>query len=169
MDEFLALAFAKEKSLPVVIARLFNTVGPRQTGRYGMVLPRFIAAARLGEPLLVYGDGEQTRCFCYVADTVESLIRLQNCPTARGEIFNVGSTEEISIIELARKVIRLLDSPSAVQMVPYLEAYGVDFDDMRRRKPLVDKLEKFVGFRPATRLQRTIELTAAALSAPAPV
>jgi len=161
MDEFLALAFAKEKSLPVTIVRLFNTVGPRQTGRYGMVLPRFISAARQGQPLLVYGDGQQTRCFCYVADTVEALVRLQGCSSARGQIFNVGSTEEISILDLARKVKQQLGSRSEIQFVPYLEAYGADFDDMRRRKPLVDKLESFVGFRPATQLQRTIELTAA--------
>lgn len=167
MDEFLALAFAKEKSLPVTIVRLFNTVGPRQTGRYGMVLPRFIAAARQEQPLLVYGDGQQTRCFCYVADTVEALVRLQNCPTARSQIFNVGSTEEISILDLARKVKQQLGSRSEIQFVPYLEAYGADFDDMRRRKPLVDKLERFVGFRPATPLQRTIELTAATLRSPA--
>jgi UDP-glucose 4-epimerase len=168
MDEFLALAFAKEKSLPVVIVRLFNTVGPRQTGRYGMVLPRFIAAARQGEPLLVYGDGQQTRCFCYVADTVEALVRLQNCPAARGQIFNVGSTEEIAILDLARKINQQLGSHSEIQFVPYREAYGTDFDDMRRRKPRVDKLEKFVGFRPAIPLQRTIELTAAAFCSLAP-
>ena len=167
MDEFLALAFAKEKSLPVVIVRLFNTVGPRQTGRYGMVLPRFIEAACQGEPLLVYGDGLQTRCFCYVADTVEALVRLQNCPAARGQIFNVGSTEEIAILDLARKVNQQLGARSEIQFVPYLEAYGADFDDMRRRKPLVDKLERFVGFRPVTPLQRTIELTAAAFRSPA--
>jgi UDP-glucose 4-epimerase len=163
MDEFLALAFAKEKSLPVVIARLFNTVGPRQTGRYGMVLPRFIAAARRNAPLLVYGDGQQTRCFCYVSDTVEALVRLQNCDAARGQIFNVGSTEEISILDLARLVIAQTGSTSEIKSVPYREAYGVDFDDMRRRRPLVDKLEEFVGFRPATPLSRTIELTAASL------
>jgi UDP-glucose 4-epimerase len=168
MDEFLALAFAKEKSLPIVIARLFNTVGPRQTGRYGMVLPRFIGAARRGEPLQVYGDGQQTRCFCYVADTVEALVRLQNCPAASGQIFNVGSTEEISILDLARKVNQQLGTRSEIQFVPYSEAYGTDFDDMRRRKPLVDKLEKFVGFRPATPLQRTIDLTANAFRSPAP-
>src|SRR5205823_10890455 len=101
MDEFLALAYAKEKGLPVIIARLFNTVGPRQTGRYGMVLPRFIEAAKAGQPLQVYGDGSQTRCFCYVRDTVEALVRLQGCAAARGQVFNVGSTEEISVRDLA--------------------------------------------------------------------
>src|SRR5262249_49491600 len=133
MDEFLALAYAKERSLPVVIARLFNTVGPRQTGRYGMVLPRFIAAARAHQPLRVYGDGEQTRCFCYVNDTVEALVRLQNCASARGQVFNVGSTEEISIRELASLVIKILGSKSTVELVPYNQAYAPGFDDMRRR------------------------------------
>jgi len=160
MDEFLALAYAQEKALPVVIVRLFNTVGPRQTGRYGMVLPRFIAAARRGEPLRVYGDGEQTRCFCFVTDTVEALARLQNCPPARGEIFNIGGTEEVSILELAERVIRALGSKSTVEFVPYDQAYAPGFEDMRRRRPVVDKLERTVGFRPATALQRIIELTA---------
>src|SRR5689334_1505712 len=105
MDEFLALAFAAEQGLPVVIARLFNTVGPRQTGRYGMVLPRFIAAAKAGGPLQVYGDGNQTRCFCYVSDTVEALVRLQNCPEARNQVFNIGGAEEVAINDLAKLVI----------------------------------------------------------------
>ncbi len=161
MDEFLALAYAKEKELPVVIARLFNTVGPRQTGRYGMVLPRFIAAARRGEPLRVYGDGEQTRCFCFVNDTVEALVRLQGCLAARGGIFNIGGTEEVSIRELAARVIHALGSESRVELVPYDQAYSPGFDDMRRRRPVVDKLERLTGFRPATALQRIIELTAA--------
>jgi len=164
MDEFLALAYAKEKSLPVVIARLFNTVGPRQTGQYGMVLPRFIAAARSGRPLKVYGDGWQTRCFCYVRDTVEALVRLANCPDARGQVFNVGSTEEIAIRDLAARVIQTLGSQSAIELVPYSQAYEPGFDDMRRRKPVVDKLAATVGFRPGTALQTIIELTAAALS-----
>jgi UDP-glucose 4-epimerase len=164
MDEFLALAYAKEKSLPVVIARLFNTVGPRQTGQYGMVLPRFIAAARSGRPLKVYGDGWQTRCFCYVRDTVEALVRLANCPEARGQVFNVGSTEEIAIRDLAARVIQTLGSQSAIELVPYSQAYEPGFDDMRRRKPVVDKLAATVGFRPGTALQTIIELTAAALS-----
>ncbi len=163
MDEFLALAYAKERALPVVITRLFNTVGPRQTGRYGMVLPRFIAAARSGQPLQVYGDGRQTRCFCYVRDTVEALVRLANCPAARGQVFNVGSTEEISIRHLAGKVIEILGSKSKTELVPYSQAYEPGFDDMRRRKPVVDKLAATVGFRPRTPLQSIIELTAAAM------
>jgi UDP-glucose 4-epimerase len=164
MDEFLALAYAKERALPVTIVRLFNTVGPRQTGRYGMVLPRFIAAARSGKPLQVYGDGRQTRCFSYVSDTVEALVRLQNCPEARGEVFNVGSTEEISIHKLARLVVRILGSPSAIDFVPYNRAYAPGFDDMRRRRPVVDKLAKLTGFRPATSLEEIIRRTSAGLS-----
>ena len=162
MDEFLALAYAKERALPVVIARLFNTVGPRQTGRYGMVLPRFIGAARSGQPLKVYGDGQQTRCFCYVQDTVEALVRLQNCGSARGQVFNVGGTEEVSIQDLARRVIDILGSKSAIELVPYNQAYEPGFDDMRRRKPVVEKLAAVIGFRPRTPLLSIIELTAAA-------
>ena len=163
MDEFLALAYAKERALPVIIARLFNTVGPRQTGRYGMVLPRFIEAARSGQPLQVYGDGRQTRCFCYVEDTVEALVRLQGCAAARGQVFNVGGTEEISIRDLARRVIEILGSNSAIKLIPYNQAYEPGFDDMRRRKPVVDKLAATVGFRPRTPLRAIIELTAAAV------
>jgi UDP-glucose 4-epimerase len=164
MDEFLALAYAKERALPVIIARLFNTVGPRQTGQYGMVLPRFIEAAKRGQPLRVFGDGQQTRCFCYVRDSVEALVRLQNCAAARGQVFNVGSTEEISMRDLAGRVIETLGSKSAIELVPYSQAYEPGFDDMRRRKPVVEKLAATVGFRPQTQLQTTIELTAAAIS-----
>lgn len=161
MDEFLALAYARERSLPVVITRLFNTVGPRQTGRYGMVLPRFIAAAKSGQPLRVHDDGQQTRCFCYVHDTVEALVRLQNCPAARGGIFNVGSTEEISIVNLARQVVEILNSKSTIEFVSYNQAYAPGFEDMRRRKPVVDKLFQAIQFRPETSLRKIIELTAA--------
>jgi len=174
-DEFLALAYAREKNLPVIIARLFNTVGPRQTGRYGMVLPRFIGAAKKNEPLKVFGNGKQTRCFCHVGDAVEALVRLQNCKSARGEIFNVGGTEEISILDLARLVVKTLGSKSKIQIVPYDKAYPVSatgygvtgvpgFDDMRRRKPLVKKLERFVKFRPRTPLCEIIRLTANVIS-----
>ena len=162
MDEFLVFAFAKERGLPVVVARLFNTVGPRQTGRYGMVLPRFIAAARNGQPLKVFGDGRQSRCFCHVLDTVEALVRLQNSPGARGEVFNVGGTEEITILDLARRVIKTLGSKSVIEFVPYAEAYAPGFDDMRRRKPLVEKLARVTGFQPATSLDEIIRLTAEA-------
>ncbi len=162
MDEFLALAYAQERGLPVVIARLFNTVGPRQTGRYGMVLPRFIAAAKAGEPLRVYGDGHQTRCFCFVTDTVEALVRLQNCANARGQVFNIGGTEEVSMRDLGKQVIGAVSSKSKMQFVPYAKAYAPGFEDMRRRKPRVTKLAKFTGFRPKTPLREIIQLTAAA-------
>ena len=135
MDEFLAMAHAKERGLPVTIARLFNTVGPRQTGRYGMVLPRFIEAAKAGKPLRVFGDGLQRRCFCYVGDAVEALVRLQNCPAARGEIFNVGGREEISILALAEMVISVVGSKSPIERIPYEKVYGAGFEDMQRRKP----------------------------------
>ena len=161
MDEFLALAHAKEYGTPVVITRLFNTVGPRQTGQFGMVLPRFIQAARRGQALRVYGDGRQTRCFCAVQDTVEALVRLQNCPAARGEIFNVGSTEEVSIARLAEMVITHLRSPSAIEFIPYDKACAPGFQDMLRRKPVVAKLARYVGFRPATPLSEIIRQTAA--------
>ena len=159
-DEFLALAYAREKNLPVVIARLFNTVGPRQTGRYGMVLPRFIAAAKKNEPLKVFGDGAQSRCFCLVHDVVESLVRLQKCDAARGEIFNIGGTEEVSILELAKLVVETLGSKSKIELIPYAQAYAPGFDDMRRRKPLVEKLERVVKFKPQTPLGEIIRLTA---------
>ncbi|HEY5232093.1 MAG TPA: NAD-dependent epimerase/dehydratase family protein [Verrucomicrobiae bacterium] len=160
-DEFLALAYAREKKLPVTIARLFNTVGPRQTGRYGMVLPRFIAAAKKNEPLKVFGDGRQTRCFGFVHDVVEALVRLQNCEKARGEIFNIGGTEEISMLELAQLVVKTLCSKSKIQLIPYDQAYAPGFDDMRRRKPRVEKLERFVKFKLRTPLREIIRLTAA--------
>jgi UDP-glucose 4-epimerase len=160
MDEFLAFAYADEKSLPVTITRLFNTVGPRQTGRYGMVLPRFITAARRGEPLLVHGDGLQSRCFCYVKDTVEALVRLAQSPAARGQVFNIGSTEEITILDLAKLVIATLGSKSKIELLPYDQAYAPGFEDMRRRKPSVEKLAAATGFRPATPLRETIQRTA---------
>ena len=175
-DEFLALAYAREKNLPVIIARLFNTVGPRQTGRYGMVLPRFIAAAKKNEPLKVFGDGKQSRCFGFVHDVVEALLRLQKrgCdalvaedvgdeatpPPVFGEIFNIGGTEEVSILDLAKLVVRTLGSKSKIELIPYDQAYAPGFDDMRRRKPLVEKLERFVKFKPQTPLREIIRLTA---------
>ncbi|HLP76886.1 MAG TPA: NAD-dependent epimerase/dehydratase family protein, partial [Candidatus Paceibacterota bacterium] len=128
------------------------------TGRYGMVLPRFIEAAKRGEPLRVFGDGSQTRCFCYVEDAVEALVRLQNCAAARGEVFNVGSTEEVSIADLARRVIEVLKSKSKLEFVPYATAYAPGFDDMRRRKPRVQKLRDSVGFRPEISLENIIRL-----------
>lgn len=160
MDEFLALAYFHEKGLPVVIARLFNTVGPRQTGRYGMVLPRFLAAAKAGRPLIVHGDGRQTRCFCYVTDTVEALVRLQNSTAAQGQVFNVGSDEEVTIVELAERVIRALHSSSPIVFLSYEQAYAKGFQDMLRRRPVVEKLARVTGFRAETTLDQTIALTA---------
>lgn len=163
MDEFLALAFAREKEVPVVVARLFNTVGPRQTGQYGMVLPRFITAAKRGEPLRVYGDGTQTRCFCYVQDTVEALVRLQNSTAAKNNVFNIGNPEEVSILELAKLVIEITNSKSKIEFVPYEKAYAPGFEDMLRRKPVIEKLAGATGFRPQTSLRKIIELTAASI------
>lgn len=156
LDEFLAMAYFHQRKLPVTIARLFNTVGPRQSGRYGMVLPRFIASALKNEPLKVFGTGEQTRCFCFVEDTVEALIRLAKTDQARGEIYNVGRSEEISILDLARKVISQLNSRSEVEFVPYDQAYAAGFEDMLRRKPLVEKLERHTGFRASVGLEEII-------------
>ena len=127
---------------------------------YGMVLPRFIAAAKAGESLKVFGDGKQSRCFGFVHDVVEALVRLQNCQKARGEIFNIGGTEEVSMLELARLVVKTLGSKSKIELIPYDQAYAPGFDDMRRRKPLVEKLERFVKFKPRTPLREIIRLTA---------
>jgi len=160
MDEFLAMAHARERNLPVIIARLFNTVGSRQLGDYGMVLPRFILAARHNQPLRVYGDGAQTRCFCHVSDTVEALLRLWACPGARGEVFNVGSEEEVSILTLARLVIEVLKSSSRIEFVPYEQAYAPGFEDMPRRRPVIAKLARVAGFRPSISLRHIIERTA---------
>jgi UDP-glucose 4-epimerase len=163
MDEFLAMAYFHERKLPIIIARLFNTVGPRQTGRYGMVLPRFVGAALRGEPLLVFGDGRQTRCFCHVNDAIEAMLRLQNTPAAFGQVTNIGGTEEISMLDLAHRVVRLLDSKSEVRVIPYSEAYPSGFEDMPRRKPSIEKLRRLTGFTPAISLDATIQSVAQAL------
>jgi UDP-glucose 4-epimerase len=163
MDEFMALAYHRERHLPVLITRFFNTVGPRQTGRYGMVLPRFIGAALRNEPLRVFGSGLQTRCFCLVTDTIEALYRLMHCQAARGEVVNVGGTEETTILDLARLVVSTLKSSSKIAFVPYSEAYSPGFEDMQRRRPSVEKLSHLTGFRPTTPLETIIELTAASL------
>jgi UDP-glucose 4-epimerase len=157
MVEFFALAVARESGLPVVIARLFNTVGPRQTGRYGMVLPRFLEAARAGKPLRVFGDGRQSRCFCWVGDTVEALLRLQESPGARGGMVNVGSTNSISILDLARTVRERLGSSSEIELVPYDQAYGPGFEDLRHRCPDISKLVRLTGFKPSTTLPEIID------------
>ena len=161
VDEFLALAYYREKKLPVIVGRLFNTVGPRQTGRYGMVIPRFVHQALHGEPLTVYGDGQQARCFCDVADVVQAIIRLAGCAEAIGQVFNVGSTEEVTILDLARKVLTLVDNTvggskakkrrdldSHIIFVPYEEAYETGFEDMRRRVPDINKIKAVIGWKP---------------------
>jgi UDP-glucose 4-epimerase len=152
LDEFLALAYWKEKGVPVVIGRLFNTVGPRQTGRYGMVLPSFVRQALEGAPITVYGDGNQTRCFGYVGDVVESIARLTSSPAAVGEVVNIGNDEEISIKGLAELIKQRTHSASPIQFVSYDEAYAPGFEDMQRRVPCVDKLVSLTGFRPTTGL-----------------
>jgi UDP-glucose 4-epimerase len=160
IDEFLALAYFKERHLPVVIVRLFNTVGPRQTGQYGMVVPRFVQQALANAPLRVYGDGTQRRCFAYVGDVVAALEALIEHPGAVGEIFNIGSTEEISIEDLARRVIAAVGSTSAIERVPYEVAYEAGFEDMLRRIPDLTKVERLIGYRPSVDLQGIIELIA---------
>ena len=148
IDEFLALAYWREKKLPTVIVRLFNTVGPRQTGQYGMVIPTFVKQALAGRPITVYGSGEQSRCFCYVGDVVGALMKLMDDESAVGEVFNVGSNQEITILDLARKVKELTNSKSEITFVPYDEAYEEGFEDMPRRIPDISKVDGRVGFQP---------------------
>ena len=157
IDEFLALAYWREKKLPTTIVRLFNTVGPRQTGRYGMVIPTFVKQALAGRPITVYGDGKQTRCFGYVGDVVGALIRLMDHAEAVGQVFNIGSTEEISIVQLAEKVKALTGSDSEIIFVPYNEAYEEGFEDMPRRIPDISKIRQLVGFQPQMRLDGILE------------
>ena len=154
LDEFLALAYFKERRLPVVVPRLFNTVGPRQTGRYGMVVPNFVSSALSGEPLTVFGDGSQTRCFCHVEDVVRALIDLALLgDPAYGGIFNIGTEREISILSLAERVVDLVGSDSEIRCIPYSEAYEVGFEDMRRRRPDISKIAHAVGWKP----ERTLD------------
>lgn len=153
MDEFTALAHHRTNGLEVIISRLFNTVGPRQTGAYGMVVPRFISRALKNEPVSVFGDGSQTRTFTYVKDVVAALMALMESDRAVGEVINVGGIEEISILDLARKIIAMMDSKSAIQLIPYEEAFGKDFEDMQRRVPSTEKLARIVGFSPDKSLE----------------
>lgn len=157
LDEFLALSYWKEKKLPVIVVRFFNTVGPRQTGRYGMVLPNFVKAALNNESIDVYGNGKQSRCFCDVRDTVEGVLRLMDTSRAIGEVVNVGNTEEISIEQLAHFVKQRTGSASPIQFVPYDRAYEPGFEDMMRRVPCVEKLHALTGFRPATPLSEIVD------------
>jgi UDP-glucose 4-epimerase len=161
LDEFLVLAHYYQSSLPIYIVRLFNTVGPRQSGQYGMVLPRFIAAAKRNEPLEIYGDGNQQRCFCSVFDVVDALRRFPQTPQAIGQVVNLGSREEISIIQLAERVISILGSKSKTVFISYEEAYGPGFDDMRRRVPDLQKAKKLLDWTPKTALDEIIRLLSA--------
>ena len=167
IDEFLALAYWKEKRLPVVIVRLFNTVGPRQTGRYGMVLPNFVRAALAGQPLMVFGDGTQSRCFCHVSDTVGALAGLIEHPDAVGQIFNIGSEEEITIGELAQLVKFLTRSSSPIEYIPYEEAYEEGFEDMHRRVPDISRIKELLNFRTTHNTRQIIQSVINYFSAPA--
>lgn len=171
VDEFLGLAYHRQMGLPVVIFRLFNTVGPRQTGQYGMVVPRFVGQALRGKPLTVYGDGQQTRCFCNVQDVVRAIIGLAGCPEAAGQVFNVGSTEEVTILGLAEKVLHAVDTlgvqpptvraqDERIMFVPYEEAYEAGFEDMRRRVPDVSKIKALTGWEPQLSLEETLRRVA---------
>ncbi len=156
LDEFLALAYYKEKKLPIVIARLFNTVGPRQTGQYGMVIPNFVRQALAGQPITVFGDGNQTRSFTYVGDVVCALERLVQEPGAVGEVFNIGNTQEISIRELAERIKTLTRSRSPIVTVPYDQAYEAGFEDMPRRVPDISKINALIGYEPKVQLDETL-------------
>jgi len=152
IDEFLGLAFHQQYNLEVIIGRFFNTVGPRQTGRYGMVVPRFVQSALKNEPIDIYGTGRQKRCFCYVGDVVDAIISLVNCRQAVGKVYNIGSTEEISINGLADKIIKMTGSKSKKQYVPYETAYGRPIEDMMRRVPNIERIKNMVGWQPRTSL-----------------
>jgi UDP-glucose 4-epimerase len=157
IDEFLARAYFKEKGLPAVVVRLFNTIGPRQTGQYGMVVPRFVRLALAGRPIPVYGDGTQRRSFTWVGDVVGAMIALIEHPEAYGEVFNVGHTEEISIYDLAVNVKKMTGSSSEIVLVPYEQAYEAGFEDMHRRLPDISKIEGLIGYRPKLRLAEMLE------------
>jgi UDP-glucose 4-epimerase len=161
LDEFLALSYWKEKKQPVIVVRFFNTVGPRQTGRYGMVLPNFVKRALDGQPIEVYGNGQQSRCFCDVRDTVEALLRLMPLDSAVGEVINIGNTEEVTIENLAKIVKHRTGSHSSIQFVPYDQAYEPGFEDMMRRVPSIEKLHSLTGFRPQTNLADIIDRVSA--------
>ena len=156
MDEFLAMAYYRERGVPVRIVRFFNTVGPRQTGAYGMVIPRFVDAARAGRPVQVYGDGRQSRCFCHVADSVEAVLRLMKSPEAVGQVVNVGNDQSVEIRELAERVIQVTRSASRVELVAYETVFGPGFEDMRHRKPSLKLLEHLTGFRPRRTLDEIL-------------
>ena len=158
IDEFLGQAFHQQYGLGVVTARFFNTIGPRQTGRYGMVVPRFVQWALKNEPIQIYGTGAQTRCFCCVEDLVDAILALMDCQTAAGRVFNIGSTEEISMEALADKIIQITGSRSAKRLVPYVVAYGRPIEDMMRRVPSIERIRQAIGWQPKTSLEQTLRL-----------
>ncbi len=157
IDEFLALAYLHEKKLPVVIARLFNTVGPHQSGQYGMVVPRFVQQALLDHPITVYGDGKQSRCFGYVGDIVEAIVKLMDNDKCIGQIYNIGTSEEITIYDLAKKVKELTNSKSQIKLIPYEEAYEEGFEDMKRRIPDIAKAGRDINYKPKVSLKRILQ------------
>jgi len=157
IDEFIALAYYREKKLPVVIVRLFNTVGPRQSGQYGMVIPKFVKAAMLGHPITIFGDGKQSRCFADVNDVVQGLIALMKEPKAVGQIFNIGNTEEITISDLAFKIKSLLNSNSKIEYIDYADAYEEGFEDMLKRMPDLTKIHEYIGYVPKYTLDMILE------------
>lgn len=156
VDEFLGLAYHQQFGLPVTIMRFFNTVGPRQTGQYGMVVPRFVRRALLNQPLEVYGDGAQSRCFADVTDVISAIEKLSEHPAAVGQVFNIGSTQEITILDLAKRILQLSSSQSEIKFVPYEEAYAPGFEDMRRRVPSIDKVHQLTGYQPRCTLDDTL-------------
>lgn len=167
MDEFLALAYHKQFNVPIVICRFFNTVGPRQTGTYGMVIPRLVKQAVNDLPLTVYGDGQQTRCFCNVKDIVRAVVALSQDSQAVGQIFNVGSSDEITILELAQRIVQRAHSRSEIKFIPYDQAYEVGFEDMRRRVPGTEKIKATIGWQPAIPLEQTLDEVIAQFRSPA--
>jgi len=157
LDEFMGLGYHRSRGLPVVIARFFNTVGPKQTGRYGMVIPRLVGQALKNEPLTVYGDGQQSRTFTHVKDVVSALTLLMEVPTAEGEVVNIGGVEEVSILELAQRIVQKTGSKSEIKLIPYDVAFSKDFEDMQRRVPSTEKLKQLTGFAPSIKLDRILE------------
>jgi UDP-glucose 4-epimerase len=158
LDEFLGFAYYQEKKIPVVIVRLFNTCGPRQTGEYGMVVPTFVKQAILNQPITVYGSGKQRRCFSYVSDVVNGIVELMNNPKCFGEVFNIGNDEEISVEDLAYKIKKLTNSKSPIHYIPYKDAYGEGFEDMQRRIPDLSKIKKFIGYSPKISLEEMLKI-----------
>ncbi len=158
LDEFLAFAYYEEKKLPVIVVRFFNTIGPRQTGQYGMVVPKFIKSALLGNPITVFGDGKQSRSFTYVRDAVRAVILLMERPEAEGDVFNIGDGREITILELAKKIKSLTNSSSEIIFVPFIEAYGKGFEDMERRAPDISKIRKAIGYEPSINLEQCLQI-----------